>query len=162
LQAVLLALRRSPGDVSAGELLPLLSNDDRGVRGGAAIAAARHQPELAVKVVPAQLRKEIAAKKVPYDHNVASRTPQTFTQPEIVAVIKSFKCQMEMLRAISILHGNEATRALESLAFQPDKSFSQFDGIVARFQMGDRIGTDATPAMQALESSDQQVADRAE
>jgi HEAT repeat protein len=69
---------------------------------------------------------------------------------------------MEMVRAISALRGSEATRVLESLAFQPDKSFSQLDGIVAGFQMWDRIGQDATPAVQALESSDPQVADRAE
>ena len=162
LQAVLLALGRAPGDVRAEALLPLLSNDDPRVRGAAAVALARHQPELAVRVVPAQLRKEIAAEKVLYDHHVESGTPQTFTQPEIAAVTKSFKCQMEMLRAISILHGHEATRELELLAFQPDKSFSQFDGIVAGFQMWGRIGADATPAVQALESSDQRVADRAE
>lgn len=152
----------APGDVSAKALLPLLLNDDPRVRGAAAVALARHQPELAVRVVPAQLRKEIAAEKVLYDHYEESGTPQTFTQPEIASVMKSFKCQMEMLRAISILHGEEATRELESLAFQPDKSFSQLDGIVAGFQMWGRIGTDATPAVQALESSDQQVADRAE
>jgi glycerophosphoryl diester phosphodiesterase len=93
---------------------------------------------------------------------VESGTPETFTQPEIAAIMKSFKCQMEMLRAISILKSNDATRELESIAFQPDKSFSQFDGIVAGFQMWDRIGPDASPAVQALESSSQQVADRAE
>ena len=162
LQAVLLAVGRAPGYVSAEALLPLLSNDDPRVRGAGAVALARHQPELAVRVVPAQLRKEIAAEKVLYDHHVETGTPQTFTQPEIVAITKSFKCQMEMLRAISILKSNEATRELESIAFRPDKSFSQFDGIVAGFQMWDRIGADATPAVQALESSDQQVADRAE
>ncbi len=73
LQAVLLALGRAPGDVSAEALLPLLSNDDPRVRGAAAIALARHQPELAVRVVPAQLRKEIAAEKVLYEHHVAER-----------------------------------------------------------------------------------------
>jgi glycerophosphoryl diester phosphodiesterase/HEAT repeat protein len=162
LQAVLLALGRAPGDVSAEVLLPLLSNDDPKVRGAAAVALARHQPELAVRVVPAQLRKEIAAEKVLYDRHVASKPPQTFTQPDIAAITNSFKCQMEMLRAISILKSSEATRELESIAFQPDKSFSQFDGIVAGFQMWDRIGAEATSAIQALESSDQQVADRAE
>jgi glycerophosphoryl diester phosphodiesterase/HEAT repeat protein len=162
LQAVLLALGRAPGDVSTDALLPLLSNDDPRVRGAAAVALARHQPELAVRVVPAQLRKEIAAEKVLYDRHMESRTPQTFTQPENEAVMASFKCQMEMVRAISMLKSNEATRELESLAFQPDTSFSQYDGIVAGFQLWDRIGADAAPAMQALESGNQQVADRAE
>lgn len=72
------------------------------------------------------------------------------------------KCQMEMVRAISTLHGNEATRELESLTFQPNKSFSPFEGVVAGFQLWDRAGADATPAVQALKSSNQQVADRAE
>jgi glycerophosphoryl diester phosphodiesterase/HEAT repeat protein len=162
LQSSLLALGRAPGDVSADALLPLLSNADPRVRGAAAIALARHQPELAVSVVPAQLRKEVAAEKVLYEHHVTSEAPETFTQPEIDAVMTSFKCQMEMVRAISMLKSNQATSELESIAFQPDKSFSQYDGIVAGFQLWDRIGADATPAMQALESSDQQVADRAE
>jgi glycerophosphoryl diester phosphodiesterase len=162
LQAVLLALGRASGDVSAEELLPLLTNDDPRVRGAAGVAIARHQPELAVRVVPAQLRKEIAVEKVLYDHHVESGTPQTFTQPEVAAITKSFKCQMELMHAIALLKSKEVTREFESIAFQPDKSFSQFDGIVAGFQMWDRIGPDATPAVQALESSDQQVADRAE
>jgi HEAT repeat protein len=162
LQAVLLALGRAPGDVSADALLPLLSNDDSRVRGAAAVALARHQPEVAVRVVPAQLRKEIAAEKVLYEQHVESGAPETFTQPEIDAVMKSFKCQMEMVRAISMLKSTEATRELESIAFQPDTSFSQYDGIVAGFQLWDRIGADATPAMQALASGNQQVADRVE
>jgi glycerophosphoryl diester phosphodiesterase len=162
LQAALQALGRTPGYVSADALLPLLSNDDPRVRGAAAVALARHQPDLAGRVVPLQLRKEIAAEKVLYDHHMASGTPQIFTQPESIAIMKSFKCQMELLRAISPLTSDDATRELESMAFQADKSFSQFDGVVAGFQMWDRIGADPTPAVQALESSDQQVADRAE
>ena len=142
LQATLLALGRAPGDVSAEALLPFLSNDDPRVRGAAAVALARHQPELAIRVIPAQLRKEIAAEKVLYDLHVKSGTPQTFTQPEIHAITDSFKCQMELVRAISILTSNEATRELASIAFRPDKSFSQSDGMVAGFQLWDRIGAD--------------------
>jgi hypothetical protein len=61
-----------------------------------------------------------------------------------------------------MLEGDEARHELESLAFQPDGSFSQLDGIVAGFQLWDRIGADAGPAVQALASNDQQIADRAE
>lgn len=162
LQAALLALGRVPGDVSAEALLPLLSNDDPRVRGAAALALAYHQPTLALRVVPAQLRKEIAAERVLYDRHAQSSTPQNFSQTEIDAVMQSFKCQMELVRAISALKSDDATRELESIAFRPDKTYSQYDGIVAGFQLWDRIGMDPTPAMQALESSDQQIGDRAE
>jgi HEAT repeat protein len=61
-----------------------------------------------------------------------------------------------------MLQGNDATRELAALAFRPDKGLSSYDGIVAGFQLWDRIGADAAPAVQALGSSDRQVADRAE
>ena len=76
LQAVLLALGRAPGDVSAEALLPLLSNDDPRVRGAAAIALARHQPELAVRVVQHNYGKKLWLGR-PYEHHVASGAPQT-------------------------------------------------------------------------------------
>jgi glycerophosphoryl diester phosphodiesterase/HEAT repeat protein len=161
LQSALLALARSPGDVSAATLLPLLSCDDAAVRGAAAVALARHQPEVAIKAIPAQLQREVVLEQaIQEDHE--SRGTKKFTQPEINAIMKSFKCQMEMLRALDMLQGNDATRELAALAFRPDKGLSSYDGIVAGFQLWDRIGADAVPAVQALGSSDRQVADRAE
>jgi glycerophosphoryl diester phosphodiesterase/HEAT repeat protein len=161
LQSALLALARSPGDVSAATLLPLLSCDDAAVRGAAAVALARHQPEVAIKAIPAQLQREVVLEQaIQEDHE--SRGTKKFTQSEINAIMKSFKCQMEMLRALDMLQGNDATRELAALAFRPDKGLSSYDGIVAGFQLWDRIGADAVPAVQALGSSDRQVADRAE
>jgi glycerophosphoryl diester phosphodiesterase len=159
LQLALLALARAPGDVSPGTLLPLLSYDDAAVRGAAAVALARHQPAAAIKAIPAQLQREIASGRVIHNNHA---TGAQFTQPEIDAIMKSFKCQMEMMRALHMLEGNDATRELETLAFRSDEGPSSLDGIVAGFQLWDRIGGDATPAVQALGSTDREVADRAE
>ena len=50
---------RMPGEVSAEVLLPLLSHGDPTVRGAAALALARHQPDVALKAIPVQLRLEM-------------------------------------------------------------------------------------------------------
>jgi glycerophosphoryl diester phosphodiesterase/HEAT repeat protein len=161
LQSVLLALARAPGDVSAATLLPLLSYDDAAVRGAAAVALARHQPDTAIKAVPAQLQREVVAEQAIHDDNLRRGKPR-FTQPEIEAIMKSFRCQMEMMRALAMLQGSDADRELAELAFRPDEGLSSYDGIVAGFQLWDRIAANAAPAVQALGSSDRQVADRAE
>jgi Glycerophosphoryl diester phosphodiesterase family/HEAT repeats len=161
LQAALLALGRSPGEVRASALLPLLSHLDSGVRGAAAVALARHQPETAIKAVPLQLQREMVAEGAIHDDYVKRGKPQ-FTQPQIDVIMRSFKCQMEMVRAIAMVKGNQATTELAALAFRPDESFSSYDGIVAGFQLWDRIGADAAAAVHALGSSDPQVANRAE
>ena len=61
-----------------------------------------------------------------------------------------------------MLKGKDATRELEEQAFRSDEGLSSYDGIVAGFQLWDRIGEDASPAVQALGSDDREVADRAE
>src|SRR6202034_2387048 len=111
--------------------------------------------------VPVQLQREVASERaIQADHE--RRGASKFTQPEIDTIMKSFKSQMEMMRALEMLRGNDATRELMELAFRPDEGLSSYDGIVAGFQLWDRIGADATPAVQALGSSDREVADRAE
>ena len=64
-----------------------------------------------------------------------------------------FRCQMKMVQAISMLKGPGAMQALEEQAFRPGEDSATFDGIVAAFQLWDRIGADARPAVQALGSS---------
>ncbi len=161
LESALQALGRAPGEVSAGSLLPLLSHDDPAVRGAAAVALARHQPETAIKAIPAQLQREVVFEQGIRDDNVRRGKPR-YTQPEIDVIMKSFKCQMEMMRALAMLQGNDATRELARWPSGRTKVFRRYDGIVAGFQMWDRIAADAAPAVQALGSSDRQVADRAE
>jgi hypothetical protein len=131
------------------------------VRGAAAVALARHQPDTAIKAVPAQLQREVVAEQAIHDDNLRRGKPR-FTQPEIEAIMKSFRCQMEMMRALAMLQGSDANRELAELAFRPDEGLSSYDGIVAGFQLWDRIAANAAPAVQALGSSDRQVADRAE
>lgn len=161
LQAALLALGRAPGDVRAEILLPFLSHEDSAVRGAAAVALARHQPEVAARVVPVQLHREMAAERVIYDDYVKRGKPK-LTQTEIDTITKSFRCQMEMMRAISMLYADDATHELVTQAFREGQDFSQFNSIIGGFQLWDRIRVDDTPAIKALESTDGTVADRAE
>ena len=84
------------------------------------------------------------------------------TQAEIDDITSYFRCQMKMMQAISMLKSMGATRALEEHAFQHDEEFTQSDGIVAAFQLWDRVGADAQPAVRALGSADEQLADRTE
>jgi glycerophosphoryl diester phosphodiesterase len=161
LQEALLALGRAPGDVSSKALLPLLTNADPGVRGAAALALARHQPALAIQVIPGQLRQEIKTAAVAYDEYVRRGKPK-LTQPEIDTIVGYFRCEIKMLQAISSLRGTGAMQALEEQAFRSSKDFSQMNGPVAAFQLWDRIGVDPSPALQALGSDDAIVADRAE
>jgi glycerophosphoryl diester phosphodiesterase len=161
LQQTLLALGHAPGEVSSKALLPLLTNVDSGVRGAAALALARHQPVLALQVVPVQLRQEIKTAAVAHDDYVRRGKPK-LTQPEIDTIVGYFRCEMKMVQAISSLRGTGAMLALEEQAFRSSNDFSQMNGPVAAFQLWDRIGVDASPALQALGSDDAIVADRAE
>ena len=161
LESALLALGRAPGQVNSKTLLPFLSNDNSAVRGAAAVALARHAPELAVRAVPAQLQKEISSEQAIYKSH-ETRKGSSFTQPEINRILAYYRCEMEMLRAISMLRGNDATQVLLAQALHPDPQFLQPGDTVAGFQLWDRIGANPAPALQALGSSDGQVADRAE
>ena len=161
LQAALMSLARVPGQASAEALLPMLSNADAAVRGAAAVALARHQPEVAAIAIPKQLtleRKSLQA----IDLRHAERSPRSFTPAEITQITGSFRCQMKMVEALSMLKSTAATGALEDEAFRPGKDFSQMNSLVAAFDLWDRIGTDARPAAEALGSADVEVADRAE
>jgi glycerophosphoryl diester phosphodiesterase/HEAT repeat protein len=161
LQETLVALSHMPGEVKAEMLLPLLSHRDPPVRGAAALALARQQPVVAAKVIPSQLRSEVKAARALYDSWIASGKPK-LTQSEIDAVMAYYRCQMKEIQAISMLHNPEATQALEEQAFRPGQDFSQMNGVVAAFQLWDRVGADSQPAVQALGAADVSVADKAE
>jgi len=161
LQETLMALARAPGDVTATALLPFLSNETAAVRGAAAMALARHQPEVAIKAIPVQMRLEMKA-SLKLGEDYERRGKPQLTQPEIDEITGRFRSQMKMLQALSMLKGPEATQVLEELAFQPGEGFTQFDSVVAGFKLWDRIGSQAQPAVEALGSSDSQMADRTE
>jgi glycerophosphoryl diester phosphodiesterase/HEAT repeat protein len=161
LQETLVALSRMPGDVGTEALLPLLSHSDPGVRGGAALAMARHQPDVALNAVPVQLRLEMKVAIQLGDDYVRRGKPK-LTQVETDEIMGHFRCQMKLMQAISMLKGAGGMHTLEEQAFRPGDDSAQFDGIVATFQLWDRIGADARPAVQALGSADTQLADRTE
>jgi glycerophosphoryl diester phosphodiesterase len=161
LQESLLALARMPGEVSAQTLLPMLANEDPSVRGAAALALARHQPTVALKAIPVRLRLEVQTTVRLNDDYLRRGKPQ-LTQAEIDEITRHFRCQMKMVQAISMLKGAEAMQVLEEQAFRPTVEFTQMLGQVTAFQLWDRIGADARPAVQALGAADAQVADRAE
>ena len=161
LQSALLALGRAPEDVGSKTLLPFLSDNNSAVRGAAAVALARHAPEVAVRAVPAQLEQEISSEQAIFKSH-ERRGESTLTQPEINQILAYYRSEMEMLRAISMLRGNDVTDQLLAQALHPDPQFLQPGDTVAGFQLWDRIGLDPAPALQALGSTDGQVADRAE
>lgn len=161
LQEALVALSKMPGDVEAEALLPLLSHRVPAIRGAAALALAWHQPDVAAKTVPPQLNSEVKAAATLYDRWIGRGKPK-LTPAEIDEVMGYYRCQMKEVEAISMLHGPLGTQALEAQAFRPGQDFSQMNGVVAAFQLWDRVGTDPRPAVRALAATDPNVADKAE
>ncbi len=161
LQESLMALASLPGDVDAQMLVPLLAHPDPLVRGTAAVALAKHQPDVAAKALPAQLRSEVNGVLVLYTA-WNNRGKTQLSADEIARVMGYYRCQMKLLQAISMLDGAPAIRALEEQAFRPGEDFAQMNGVVAAFQLWDRIGDDPRPAVQALAAQDVHVADKAE
>ncbi len=161
LQQTLWALAQTPGEVSAQTLLPLLSYNDAAVRGAAALALARHQPSIAGNAIASQLQVEMRAARILYDA-YAKRKPPQLSAAEIVTETALFRCQMKMMQALSHIPGERVTEALETQAFRSSDDFSQMNGVVAAFQLWDRIGADPRRAIAALGDSDPDVADKAE
>ena len=163
LRETLMALSRMSGEVPAEDLLPMFHHDDPVIRGAAVLALAKHQPSIAVKLVPAQLKMERATALVLFTDYVQRGKPH-LTKEEADKITSLFKCQLKMTDAIALLHGPVATAALEEQAFHPTQGedFSLENDIVASFQLWDRIGTDPMPAINALGSPDNGVADRTE
>jgi len=161
LSEALVALAHMPGEVSADSLLPLLSNPDSTVRGAAAVALARHQPTVASREVPMQLRREAAAEEAVF-HGHKANGGGPFSQTEIDALVASYRCQMQMLRALHISNRPVGAAELEAVAFGSDGMFPEPDGAVAAMMLWDRIAADAATVVQELSSEDTQAADRAE
>jgi glycerophosphoryl diester phosphodiesterase len=150
-----------PGEVEAERLLPLLSHPVPAIRGAAALALARHQPDIAAEALPAQLDSEVKAASSLYDRWSARGKPK-LTPAEIDEVMGYYRCQMKEVEAVSMLRGPAVVQALEKQAFRSGQDFSQMNGVVAAFQLWDRIGTDSRPAVRALADTDPSVADKAE
>jgi hypothetical protein len=143
LRETLMALSRTPGNVRAEALLPMFRNEDPMVRGAAALALARHLPEVALKLVPAQLARERKAALALYTDYVQRGRPH-LSQAESQRITEHFKCQIKMVDAIAMLHGPGATQALEEQAFHPTQGedFS-FENDVAGQRCRGTHGVDA-------------------
>jgi HEAT repeat protein len=161
LQAALLAIAHIPGEVSTEALLPLLVNVNQDVRGAAARALAAHQPAIAVEAIAAQLDKEVMAERALYDERQRRGNP-AFTQSEIDVIMRSFRCQMEMMHALSSIPGDDTTRELIRLALRPEQDFSQYNAIVSSFQLWDRVAYNPQPLIDVLGSEKTDLAERAE
>jgi glycerophosphoryl diester phosphodiesterase/HEAT repeat protein len=161
LQTTLMALTHMPGEVSTVALLPLLTNDNLMVKGAAAMALAQHQPSVASTAVPEQLQ-QMRTRLTTMWQDYERRGKPTLTDADVQPIKAAYRCEMELVQATSMVKGPAATQALEQHAFRPGKDFSVDSTNMSAFELWDRIGADPLPALQALGSSDIQVADRAE
>ncbi|HEY1947754.1 MAG TPA: glycerophosphodiester phosphodiesterase family protein [Bryobacteraceae bacterium] len=161
LQEALLALSRCPGMVSANRLLPLLSNNNAAVRGAAALALARHQPEVAASAIPKALAHEEDFIAKEYSAYVEHGKPPR-SQAEIDVTVEHYRCLMKLIEAGSMLSNANALKLFEREAFRSAPDYSPVAGLVAGYQLWDRAGEDPTAIIQALGSSDVEIANRAE
>jgi glycerophosphoryl diester phosphodiesterase len=161
LKEVLLALSRCPGDVPADRLLPFLASDTPLVRGLAALALARHQPQLAVHDLPTLLaHAEQDNAQLQAQHALGGSA--TYPQQEIDSFTANFREQMKIVQALGRLPSSDALHSLAAQAFSPVNEFSSMTALVAGYQLWDRIAADPSLAVQALSSTDEKIANRAE
>ena len=158
---VLLALSRCPGEVPADALLPFFSSKALAVRGAAALALARHQPQIAASRIPALLEQEEQQTAQDYEKYVQRGKPQ-LTQKEIDPILETYREQMKLIQSLEQLSPPNALEPLATQAFRPTQDYSLVTGLVSGYQLWDRIAADPVPAIQALSSTDATVANRAE
>jgi len=161
LREALLAISRCSGDVSADKLLPFLKSDTPVVRGAAALALARHRPEVAARAIPDLLNQEEKGIARDYARYVSRGKPK-LTQEEIDPIVETYREQMKLVHALELLSPEDALHSLAAQAFRPIDDYSQVTSLLAGYQLWDRIAADPGLAIHALNSTDQVVADRAE
>ena len=161
LKEALLAISRCPGDVPANQLLPFLNSNVPVVRGAAALALARHQPKIAAHALPALLDREEQQIAGDYAEYVRRGKPK-LTQQEIDPITESYREQMKLIQAFEFLPPGDALHSLAAQAFRPVEDYSRVTSLVSGYQLWDRIAADPTSAIQALNSPDVEVANRAE
>jgi HEAT repeat protein len=161
LEETLVALAHMHGNVDAKPLLRLLSYPSAPVRAAASIALAEHHPDTSVTAITNQLKAETRAALAIYN-DWTRRGKPPLTDQEKDTIVVSYRCQVKEVQALSILKGPAVTQALTEQAFRPGKDFAEMTGIMSAFQLWDRIGANAQPAVQALALPDADTADRAE
>jgi glycerophosphoryl diester phosphodiesterase len=161
LKEALLALSRCPGQAPAGSLLPFLASYVPSVRAAAALALARHQPQIAATAVMDLLRHDEEQASREHDGQLHSGNHQ-LTPEQIRPIVEAYREQMKLIQALASLPPEDALPPLASQAFRPVADYSQLTAVVAGYQLWDRIAASPALAMQALRSTNVEVADRAE
>jgi glycerophosphoryl diester phosphodiesterase len=161
LKEALLALSRCPSEVPAEPLRPFLSNGAPAVRGAAALALARHQPQIAATAVIDLLHREEEQAAQEYDVQLHSGNHK-LTPEQIEPIVEAYREQMKLIQAIASLPPEDALRLLAGQAFRPVADYSKVTALVAGYQLWDRIAANPALAIQALRSTNVDVADRAE
>lgn len=155
LKETLLALSRCPAEVSSETLLPFLASAEPEVRAAAALALARHQPQVASSAIMDLLHRE--EEQAANERSVGKLTPE-----QIAPIVAAYREQMKLIQSLQLLPPDQALHSLENQAFRPVEDNSKLTALVAGYQLWDRIAVDPSAAIQALQSSNVEVADRAE
>jgi hypothetical protein len=161
----LLALSWCPAStdspVPAARLVAFLSDRVPIMRGLAAVSLARHQPHVAAEYICKQLKKE-EADAAAYETAWAARGHAKLKQAEIDDLVELYREQMKYVEALAMLPRQEAFGPLVKEAFRSVHDTSNVVALVAGYQLWDRLADDPEPAIEALNSSDGDVADRAQ
>ena len=161
LKEALLALSRCPGEVPAEAILPFLTSGAPPVRAAAALALARHQPRIAATAVMDLLRRDEEQAAREHDEQLRSGAKH-LTPEQIRPIVEAYREQMKLIQALALLPPEDALSLLASQAFRHVADYSQVTAVVAGYQLWDRIAADPALAIQALRSTNIEVADRAE
>lgn len=160
----LVAISRCPRDtqgVPAATLLAILSGREPVLRGLAAVALAKHHPQISSREVSRQLAKE-ESKSDSFNEQWTARGRPKLSQPEIDTAVELYRAEMKDLQALSSIADREATQELASQAFRRGHDYSSTQITVAGFRLWDRLKEDPSAALQALASNNSAVADWAE
>ena len=164
LKQALVAISRCTRDtqaVPAAALLAILSGREPVLRGLAAVALAKHHPQIAAREVSRQLAKE-QSKSDSFNEQWTAKGRPKLSQAEIDAAVELYRAEMKDLHALSSLPDREATQELASQAFRPGHDYSTTQITVAGFGLWDRLKEGPSVALQALASNDSAVSDSAE
>lgn len=159
-EEALLAIAKSRGQISVESMLSLLHDESSAVRGAAALALASKAPSITPHILRRQLQHEVKS-ELPLLQRY-QKSQRKMSAQDIDAVMKSFRCQMQMLQALASVHSSAADKAIADIAFHSANEFTQMEETVAAFKMWDRSGDNIVPMIAALQSSNSAIADRAE
>jgi glycerophosphoryl diester phosphodiesterase len=87
---------------------------------------------------------------------------QKLTPEQIKPIVEAWREQVKLIQALDSLPPGDALGLLASQAFRKVADYSQVTAVVAGYQLWDRLAANPAPAIEALRSTNVEVADRAE